>query len=162
MSKRQSAPQPHQIRTLEETADVRARFLEELARCGSPRHACAVVGLARATAFTWRRKDKAFAQAWDEAKEVGIEQLLVKMNEIARGGITRKVLDDEGKVVRLEVTDDPRSIQWLLACLDPDRFGNRDKVEVSVTLNLAERHERARIMRQSKPTEDVVDVEPRS
>jgi hypothetical protein len=49
------------------TSQRRQRFLELLAAGLDVRRACAGVGLSRQAAYTLRRRDLAFAQAWDGA-----------------------------------------------------------------------------------------------
>jgi hypothetical protein len=49
------------------TPERRQRFLELLAAGLDVRRACAGVGLSRQAAYTLRRRDPAFAQAWDGA-----------------------------------------------------------------------------------------------
>ena len=49
------------------TPDRRQRFLDLLAAGLDVRRACAGVGLSRQAAYTLRRRDPAFAQAWDGA-----------------------------------------------------------------------------------------------
>ena len=49
------------------TLERRRRFLELLAAGFDVRRACAVVGLSRQAAYTLRRREPAFAQAWDGA-----------------------------------------------------------------------------------------------
>ena len=49
------------------TAERRRRFLELLAAGFDVRRACAGVALSRQAAYTLRRRDPAFAQAWDGA-----------------------------------------------------------------------------------------------
>jgi len=49
------------------TPERRRRFLELLAAGLDVRRACAAVGLSRQAAYTLRRRDPGFAQAWDGA-----------------------------------------------------------------------------------------------
>ena len=49
------------------TPERRRRFLELLAAGLDVRRACAGIGLSRQAAYTLRRRDTAFAQAWDGA-----------------------------------------------------------------------------------------------
>ena len=49
------------------TVERRQRFLELLAAGLDVRRACAGVGLSRQAAYTLRRREPAFAQAWDGA-----------------------------------------------------------------------------------------------
>ena len=49
------------------TPQRRQRFLELLGAGSDVRRACAGVGLSRQAAYTLRRRDPAFAQAWDGA-----------------------------------------------------------------------------------------------
>ena len=57
----------HSIRRDGWTPERRQRFLELLAAGFDVRRACAGVGLSRQAAYTLRRRDPAFAQAWDGA-----------------------------------------------------------------------------------------------
>ncbi len=50
------------------TSERRRRFLELLAAGLDVRRACAGVGLSRQAAYTLRRRDPAFARAWDDAQ----------------------------------------------------------------------------------------------
>jgi len=49
------------------TPERRQRFLELLAAGFDVRRACARVGMSRQAAYTLRRRDAAFAQAWESA-----------------------------------------------------------------------------------------------
>src|SRR5688572_18518747 len=51
------------------TQPRRARFLECLATTANVKHACAMVGLSRQTAYRLQARDPVFAAAWDEALE---------------------------------------------------------------------------------------------
>ena len=67
-----SANQP-KIRHDGWTAERRQRFLEGLAAGLDVRRACAGVGLSRQAAYTLRRRDPAFAHAWDAAQRAARE-----------------------------------------------------------------------------------------
>ena len=60
-------PTTHPIRRDGWTEARRRRFLELLAAGRDVRRACAGVGLSRQAAYTLRRRDPAFAQAWEGA-----------------------------------------------------------------------------------------------
>lgn len=57
------------------TPEKKELFLKELKRCGAVLHAAHAAKVGRHTVYDWRKKDKAFAQAWDDVIESAIEAL---------------------------------------------------------------------------------------
>jgi len=63
-----------EIRTTR-TAAKQAKFLENLAENGIISAAAKACGLSRRTLYDWRAADLAFAAAWDEALQIGLDTL---------------------------------------------------------------------------------------
>jgi len=57
------------------TDKKRAAFLKCLANGDSVQNAANVIGVSRGTVYRWKDEDKAFAAAWEEALDAGIERL---------------------------------------------------------------------------------------
>lgn len=57
------------------THKKREAFLDALSDTASVVSACKVSGLARRTAYDWRRDDEGFAAAWDAALDIGTDAL---------------------------------------------------------------------------------------
>jgi hypothetical protein len=68
-----------------------AAFLMWLAKGYVPLVAAQNVGIARSTAFTWKREDPDFAAAWAEAVEAGVDLLEQEALRRARDGVDRPV-----------------------------------------------------------------------
>lgn len=57
------------------TSKRRERFLRALTSHGVVKHAAAAAGITRQTAYTWRKTDPEFAEAWESALEDGVDEL---------------------------------------------------------------------------------------
>ena len=57
------------------TPKKKAAFLKCLENGDSIQNAANVAGIARNTAYVWRKKDEEFAALWDEALDAGIDRL---------------------------------------------------------------------------------------
>src|SRR6516225_7362240 len=58
------------------TAQVKAAFVRSLSDCGNVRAAAQQVGFAATCLYDHRRRDPAFAEAWDAAMETAMETVL--------------------------------------------------------------------------------------
>lgn len=67
----------------ENRARAKAEFVAVVGRGLSVTAAAAVAGIARATAYTWRRDDAAFRRAWDAAETDGLDVLEDKVLQAA-------------------------------------------------------------------------------
>lgn len=102
--------------------DWKPAFLAALRELPVIAHACKAVGIERSTAYRARETDEAFAQAWDEAQEDGIDR--AEQEAFRRGvvGFEEPVLD-KGRLSyryeRYEVEDiDGRKEEKWCMCLD--------------------------------------------
>ena len=69
----------------------KVRFAELLAESGNVRHACAVTGISRHTAYKARRRDGVLAQAWDAALALAAEHVDAVLAERALEGVEEPV-----------------------------------------------------------------------
>ena len=65
----------HTNGTLVELRPEMERFLEKLRDCGNVRLSCEAAGVARVTAYTWRKKWSTFRDAWEQALEDACDTL---------------------------------------------------------------------------------------
>jgi transposase-like protein len=61
-------------------------FIEALSETGNVTHACDQAGLRRRTIYEWRDDDPAFADAWEQALEIGTHALEDEARRRAMGG----------------------------------------------------------------------------
>lgn len=87
-------------------------FCAALAETCNVGRACAAVGISRQTAYEWREADKAFAEAWDRAKQVGVTALEDEAHRRAFDGLD-KPLTHQGHFTYLRDFDaiDPETGQ---------------------------------------------------
>ena len=55
------------------TAAYKKSFLAKLEQGIAPRYAAKLAHIARSTIYHWKREDPAFAKAWEEAVQVGVD-----------------------------------------------------------------------------------------
>jgi len=99
-------------------AEGRQAFLDHLAACCNVTRSAAAAGLGVSTVYDARRRDPAFAQAWDEAIEAGyatLEALLIERAALGAGYVP-----GETRVPGPETID-----TWL--ALDLLRLSRREK-----------------------------------
>lgn len=66
-------------------------FLNVLSQTGNVSRACASAGIGRMTAYEWKRDDKGFAQAWEDAIEAGTDNLAQEAIRRAHEGVDEPV-----------------------------------------------------------------------
>lgn len=64
---------PHPLTRL--TAEKKALFLEALSEMPNVARACRIIGLSRTKMYEYRQEDPAFAKAWEDAIEEGVDSL---------------------------------------------------------------------------------------
>jgi len=102
--------------------DWKPAFLAALRELPVIAHACKAVGIERSTAYRAREADEAFAQAWDEAQEDGVDRAEQEAFRRAVVGFEEPVID-KGRLAyryeRYEVEDiDGRKEERWRMCLD--------------------------------------------
>jgi hypothetical protein len=95
------------------TADRRRRFVEFLAAGVDVRRACAGIGLSRQAAYKLRRRDPAFALAWDDARQSARAAARRAWLAMLPEGLRRTMADLSGecKIQRLDFP--PRTVSEL-------------------------------------------------
>lgn len=97
-------------------------FLDALAETGSVHVASATAGLSARSAYRLRARSPAFAAAWDTAEQLAVGRLAALAFDRAIHGRTEQVWHEGQLVVEKRVPSD-KLLTWLLARLDPRRFG---------------------------------------
>ncbi len=113
------------------TRAARQRFLETLRATGNVSAAARAVGLARSSAYRLRRRDAAFAAAWDDAEQEAVDLLEQEARRRALDGVAEPLMgggklirDDDGRVMTIRRHND-RLLEMLLKAHRPERFRDR-------------------------------------
>jgi hypothetical protein len=125
------------------TAIKKGKFLAALARGISVTGAARLATISKNTIYTHRKRDQAFASAWDEALAEGTDYLVDEVRRRAVEGVSRPLVH-QGRVVTRQVRD-PESgkmeveelclreysdvlLIFLLKCRDPERFDDATRL----------------------------------
>jgi len=73
------------------TPIAREKFLQKLKETANVSLSADLVGISRVRAYQVRKKDKAFAEAWDEAIEIGTDNLEYEARHRAMHGVSKPV-----------------------------------------------------------------------
>jgi hypothetical protein len=98
--------------------DWKPVFLEALRNVPVVRHACEVAGIGRTTAYEAREAGEAFAKAWDEALEEGIDRAEQEAFRRAVVGFEEPVLDKGRLAYRYERYEDEEGAEHYRLVLD--------------------------------------------
>lgn len=118
-------PAPTRKRHAGWSAERQRKFIEHLALTGCAGEACALVGLASSSAYRLRNKAGAdsFARAWDAALSLSPTRLVaIALDRSVHGRVERFYKNGELVMERRLPSD--YLLTWLLARLDPLRFGS--------------------------------------
>lgn len=99
-------------------------FLAKLEEGSTVSAAAAAVNIGRRTAYEWRADDTAFANAWDEAVEVGTDLLEDEAKRRAADGYDEPVFW-QGKQVGVVRKYSDRLLQVMLKARRPEKFKDR-------------------------------------
>ncbi|ANS04709.1 hypothetical protein [uncultured Mediterranean phage] len=155
--------------------DRRERFCQIIALTGNVSEACRQVGIVRSTAYVARKKDKVFADLWDEAEETAADAVEAEMWRRGVEGVDRpvvyqgeirpkldakgeKILGEDGMPVPLTIKEfsDPLLIQMAKA-KRPEKFNERLQVEGMGGGNLIVEH----VISLKRRTPEIEDGEPK-
>ncbi|MEO7814843.1 MAG: hypothetical protein ABIR87_05290 [Sphingomicrobium sp.] len=117
-------PAPTRNRLAGWTADRQRTFIDILALTGSIGEASAAAGVSSRSAYRLRNRagSAGFAQAWDMAQTMSATRLLALAFDRAINGRVERFYKDGELVMERRLPSD-RLLTWLLAHLDPARFG---------------------------------------
>jgi hypothetical protein len=141
-------------RTAKTDALKKQIFLDALGRCGNVVDSCVAAKLPRCTVYAWRDSDPAFATAWEDALEIGIDALEAEAIRRAHDGWLEPIYQGGKKVGDVRKYSDNLLITMLKG-LRPEKY--KDKIEHDVGGNLASRLDR-RSRAISAMTEKQVDA----
>src|SRR5262245_27197917 len=110
--------------------DWRPAFLEALAEPGSVVHAATKAKIHRSTAYNARADERAFADAWKEAEQIGVELMEAEARRRAVEGCRRPVYQGGKLVGHVQEYSDTLLI-FLLKAHKPEKYRERHQVEHS-------------------------------
>jgi hypothetical protein len=97
---------------------------------GNVSRACAAIELTRARAYEWRRVDPVFALAWDEAVELGTDELEEEARRRAFAGVDEPVFYQGEECGAVRKYSDTLLI-FLLKGRRPDKYRERVTIDVN-------------------------------
>lgn len=101
------------------------KFLDALAHGWTPTKAAKLAGISRSQAYLWRSQDPEFAADWDEAWIEGVDALEDEAFRRGVTGITREVLDKDGKKTGEIIEYSDQLLMMLMRGRRPERFANQ-------------------------------------
>lgn len=106
-----------------------AKFLETLTTGASVAVAAASANVGRATVYEWRTADTEFAQAWDEAVDIGTDKLEDEAMRRGRDGVEEPVFYKGARVSVVQKYSDVLLI-FMLKARRPEKFKDRLSTEL--------------------------------
>jgi hypothetical protein len=112
------------------TTERQSAFLAALsASGGSVSRACAAIDIARETAYRWRSNCPEFAEAWEQAKQLGADVLEDEAIRRAHDGVDEPVFY-KGKKLRTTVRKySDQLLIFLLKGARPDKYRDNARIE---------------------------------
>ncbi len=121
------------------TADVRAAYVEALARLASHKAAAAHVGVAYCTAWKWRKKDPELEAQCEAALGRAYGELLTVARKLAIEGLVEETYDKAGKVIARKRRYSERILLKMLARLDPAGWSDKLQVDSKATVEVTDK-----------------------
>ena len=113
------------------TEESKDRFLETLREGWSVTAAAASAGCARWTFYRHRDADPEFAEAWQAAREEGIDRLVDEAVRRAVKGVERPIFGKGGEIVGTVTEYSDRLMEVLLRGFRPETFGTSAKLTIN-------------------------------
>ena len=121
--------------TDEERAEIKAKFLVELARHASAIKAIDLVDASRKTLYQWRKADKEFDADWHEAKEEGLDRL---EDELDRRGFRGMKIPKTVAGKRVDVTQyDTTAAIFRMKAERREKYSDRHLLQTSGNMHLS-------------------------
>lgn len=117
------------------TAKKKTLFLKELSETGNVSAACAAAKISRPTAYTHKREDAIFAQAWEDALESAADILEAEARRRAYEGVSEPVFYKGQEVATVQKYSDTLLI-FLLKGAKPEKYRENVKAEVTGSLEV--------------------------
>lgn len=133
--------EPHakqNARTQANHAEAKRIVIRSLIRWGNIGRAVKATGYTRASIFLMKKADPVFAQAWDEAIELGTDALEREAVRRATKGVTRSRRLGQTIVKEKEYSD--LLLIFLLKARRPDKYRERHSYDMNVNGTMAVEH----------------------
>jgi hypothetical protein len=123
------------VNTVKRKESKRQRFLEQLKLGWSISRAAKISGVSRAQLYRWRDSDPRFAQAWQEAEEIGIDLLEDTARQRAVDGVNKQpIYDKDGKRIGERVEFSDRLLELLLRGKRPRIYGRQQVTNQNINV----------------------------
>lgn len=119
------------------TGAKKEAFLRTLRATANVSEACKVAGLGRTTAYVHRKKDEAFAEAWDDAVDEGLDVAEGELYRRAVEGVDKPVFYAGAECGSIRTYSDSLLI-FLLKSKRSSVYGEKQNAEVSTNSILVE------------------------
>lgn len=152
----------HPSRTPRFDDEARQRFLMALREVPNVSRAARAAGVSPSTVYAARAEDEAFASAWHDALEEGVDRMEEEAHRRAFLGYPGRPVVSEGRVVR-EVTEYSDGLATLLLKAHrPGKYREQATVQASLTLDSEKAAERIaallRLAEQRKGSGELDDI----
>lgn len=111
------------------------KFIQRLSETGNISASCRKAGITRQRAYQVRDEDVAFAQAWDEALVISVENLELEARRRAELGVLEPVYHQGAQVGTISKYSDTLMI-FLLKAHKPDMYRDNQHVQHSGSIDL--------------------------
>ena len=116
------------------TPEKYEKFLESLRKTGGNiARACRAEGIARNTAYEWRKDDTEFAKQWDEAIDEGIDELEQEARRRALDGL-EKTIFYKGEAIGTEREYSDTLMIFLLKGNRPEKYKDRQDINLNAKI----------------------------
>jgi len=141
------------------TPTIQARFLTALADTGNVRYAAQQIKRSPTTVYAWRKRDPAFALAWDETLQAAMDTVLEP--EAIRRAVegSERGIWYQGERVGVEREYSDTLLIFLLKGWNPDRYKDRREVFHRGSLALLRKLERIGTMSPEELQAFLVEAE---
>lgn len=112
------------------TPEKKLAFLAVLAATCNVTASAEAAGIARKTAYEWRDEDPEFAEAWEKAKELGVEALEDEAHRRAFQGVDKPVFHQGAVCGSIREYSDTLSI-FLLKAHKPAKYRDNTRMELT-------------------------------
>ena len=131
---------------------AKAMFLAQLADAGMVTESAQAAGVDRKTVYNWRKTDKEFAQAWDDALVAGTEILEREATRRAVDGVEEPVIY-QGQPTPLYERNPDGSTKFRIVMVDDGQGG---KIQRQEPVPLLDEHGNPRFLTIRKPSDTLM------
>lgn len=119
-----------------DSPERRAAFLKVLSDTGNVQTAAESIDVLRSTVYNWRRKDKEFSKAWDEALDIAADRVEAVFWDRVINGVEEPVFY-QGKQVATVRKYDNRALLEFLKAAKPDKYREKGIPDGQIVIQIS-------------------------